>query len=79
MVMQAKQQGNSSFQPGAGTVNLVIKTFVKPNDQVTLTVREQTHAPVTIEVNSFESQGSASATVAGSLRPSLRPRSRPTM
>lgn len=52
-LMQAKQQGNISLQPGGGTVNLVIKSFVKPNDQVTLTISEQTKAPVAIQVNSY--------------------------
>ncbi len=52
-LMQAKQQGNLSIQPGNGTVSLVIKSFVKPNDQVTLTISEQTKAPVSIQVNSY--------------------------
>lgn len=52
-LMQAKQQGNISIQPGNGTVSLVIKSFVKPNDQVTLTISEQTHAPTSIQVNSY--------------------------
>jgi len=52
-LMQAKQQGDISLQPGGGTVNLVIKSFVKPNDQVTLTISEQTKAPVAIQVNSY--------------------------
>jgi hypothetical protein len=52
-LMQAKQQGNLSLQPGTGTVSLVIKSFVKPNDQVTLTISEQTHAPVSVRVNSY--------------------------
>jgi len=52
-LMQAKQQGNLSLQPGSGTVSLVIKSFVKPNDQVTMTISEQTKAPVSIQVNSY--------------------------
>jgi hypothetical protein len=52
-LMQAKQQGNLSLEPGNGTVNLVIKSFVKPNDQVTLTISEQTKAPVALQVNSY--------------------------
>ena len=51
--MQAKQQGNLSIQPGNGTVSLAIKSFVKPNDQVTMTISEQTKAPVSIQVNSY--------------------------
>lgn len=52
-LLQAKQQGNLSIQPGNGTVSLVIKNFVKPDDQVTITVSEQTHAPVSVQVNSY--------------------------
>jgi hypothetical protein len=52
-LMQAKQQGNLSLQPGQGTVALVIKNFVKPNDQVTMTISEATKAPVSIQVNSY--------------------------
>jgi len=52
-LMQAKQQGNLSIVPGGGTVSLVIKSFVKPNDKVTMTISEQTKAPVSIQVNSY--------------------------
>ena len=37
-LMQAKQAGNISLQPGGGTVNLIIKNYVKPGDSVTFTV-----------------------------------------
>jgi hypothetical protein len=53
LLMQAKQQGNISLQPGAGTVNLVIKNYVKPGDSMTMTIDEQTHSPVSVQVNSF--------------------------
>ncbi len=52
-LMQAKQQGNLSLQPGAGTISLVIKSFVKPNDQVTITISEQTHAPAAMQIQSY--------------------------
>jgi len=52
-LMQAKQQGNLSIVPGSGTVSLVIKSFVKPNDQVTMTISDQTKAPVSVQVNSY--------------------------
>jgi hypothetical protein len=52
-LMKAKQQGNLSIVPGAGTIGLVIKSFVQPNDQVTLTLNEQTKSPVSIEVNTY--------------------------
>jgi len=57
-LMQAKQQGNLSLQPGQGTISLVIKSFVKPNDQVTFTISEQTKAPVSLQVNSYLSDPS---------------------
>jgi hypothetical protein len=53
LLMQAKQQGNISLQPGAGTVNLVIKNYVKPGDSMTMTIDEQTHSPVSLQVNSY--------------------------
>jgi hypothetical protein len=52
-LMQAKQQGNLSLVPGAGTTKLVIKSFQKPNDQVTFTISDQSKAPVSIEINSY--------------------------
>ncbi len=62
-LMQAKQQGNLSIVPGSGTVGLVIKSFVKPNDQVTMTISEQTHAPVSIQVNSYLDDPSDKVTI----------------
>lgn len=52
-LMQAKQAGNISLQLGASTVSLVIKNYVKPGDSMTMTVSEQTHSPVSLEVNSY--------------------------
>ena len=52
-LMQAKQQGNLSLVPGNGTTSLVIKSFVKPNDQVTFVISDQSKAPVSIQVNSY--------------------------
>jgi len=37
-LMQAKQAGNISLQPGGGAVNLIIKNYVKPGDSVTFTL-----------------------------------------
>ena len=37
-LMTAKQAGNISLQPGAGTLSLVIKNYVKPGDSVTMTI-----------------------------------------
>ena len=52
-LMQAKQAGNISLQPGSGTVSLVIKNYVKQGDSMTMTVSEQTHSPVGVQVNSY--------------------------
>ena len=52
-LMQAKQAGNISIQPGSGTVSLIIKNYVKQGDSVTMTVSEQTHSPVSVQVNSY--------------------------
>jgi hypothetical protein len=53
-LMQARQQGNISLQPGGnGTVSLVIKNYVKPGDSLTMTVDPQTHSPVSVQVQSY--------------------------
>jgi hypothetical protein len=52
-LMQAKQAGNISIVPGSATVNLVIKNYVKQGDSMTMTVSEQTHSPVSVQVNSY--------------------------
>lgn len=63
-LMQAKQQGNLSMQIGGnGTVSLVIKNYVKPNDQVTLTISDQTKAPVGMEIQSYLNDPSDAVTI----------------
>jgi hypothetical protein len=52
-LMQAKQQGNISLQPGNGSVSLVIKNYVKPGDSVTFTVNDQTKQPISVQVASY--------------------------
>jgi hypothetical protein len=53
-LIQAKQQGNISLQLGGdGTVNLVIKNYVKPGDSMTMTINQQTHSPVGVQVSSY--------------------------
>lgn len=53
-LMQAKQAGNVSLQMGGnGTVSLVIKNYVKQGDSVTMTINDQTHSPVSVEVTSY--------------------------
>ena len=53
LLMQAKQQGNISIQPGNGTVSLVIKNYVKPGDSVTMTIDGQTKQMVSLQVASY--------------------------
>jgi hypothetical protein len=57
-IEQAKAQGNISLQPGAGTISLVIKSYVKPNDQVTFTLDDATKSPVSVSINSYLSDPS---------------------
>lgn len=64
LLMQAKQAGNISVQPGAGTVSLVINNYIKPGDSVTMTISEQTHSPVSVKVNSYLSDPNDAATIA---------------
>src|SRR5277367_3992144 len=51
-LMQAKQAGNISLQPGAGTVSLVIKNYVKQSD-----------SPVSVQVNSYLNDPSDAVTI----------------
>jgi len=62
-LMAAKQAGNVSLQPGAGTVSLVIKSYVKPGDSVTMTISEATHSPVSMQVNSYLSDPKDAVTI----------------
>ena len=62
-IAAAKQAGNISLQPGSGTVSLVIKSYIKQGDSVTMTISEQTHAPVSIQVNSYLSDPSDAVTI----------------
>jgi len=63
-LMQAKQQGNISLQPGNGSVSLVIKNYVKPGDSVTLTVNDQTKQPISVQVSSYLSDPKDAVTIA---------------
>ncbi len=62
-LMQAKQAGNISIQPGGGTVSLVIKNYVKQGDSMTMTINEQTHSPVGVQVNSYLSDPKDAVTI----------------
>lgn len=53
LLIKAKQAGNISFAPGAGTLSLVIKNYLKPGDSMTMTINEQTHAPLAVQINSY--------------------------
>ncbi|MBV8477907.1 MAG: hypothetical protein JO138_18195 [Acidobacteriaceae bacterium] len=62
-LMQAKQQGNISLQLGNGTPSLVIKNYVKPGDQVTLTIDGQTKALSDVHVQSYLNDPSDAVTI----------------
>src|SRR5271165_1151125 len=62
-LMQAKQAGNISLQLGSDTVSLVIKNYVKQGDSMTMTVSEQTHSPVSVQVNSYLSDPKDAVTI----------------
>jgi hypothetical protein len=68
-LMQAKQAGNISVQPGGGSVNLVIKNYVKPGDSLTMTIDPQTHSPVSIRVDSYLNDPSDAVTVSAQFAP----------
>jgi hypothetical protein len=65
-LQQAYQQGNISMQPNGadGTVNLVIKSYLKPNDSVTLAFNQQQRALQSIKVASYLTDPSDAVTVA---------------
>lgn len=52
-LMQAKQAGNISFTPGNGTLNIVIKNYVKQGDSVTFTIAEQNKQLQAVTVDSY--------------------------
>jgi hypothetical protein len=62
-LMQAKQAGNISIQPGGGTLSLVIKNYVKQGDSMTMTINEQTHSPASVQVNSYLSDPKDAVTI----------------
>ena len=62
-LMQAKQAGNISLQPGAGTVALIIKDYVKRGDSVTLTIEPQSKQLQNIRVASYLSDAKDAVTI----------------
>jgi hypothetical protein len=65
-LQQAYQQGNVSMQPNgaAGTVSLIIKSYLKPNDSVTLVFNQQQKAIQSVQVASYLTSPSDAATIA---------------
>lgn len=65
-LQQAYQQGNISIQPGGGegTVTLVIKNYLKPNDSVTLVFDRQQKALQSVQVATYLNDPSDAVTVA---------------
>jgi hypothetical protein len=65
-LQQAYQQGNVSMQPNsaAGTVSLIIKSYLKPNDSVTLVFSEQQKAIQSVQVASYLTDPSDAVTIA---------------
>jgi hypothetical protein len=63
---QAYQQGNVSMQPNgaAGTVSLVIKSYLKPNDSVTLVFNQQQKAIQSVQVASYLTDPGDAVTIA---------------
>ncbi len=62
-LMQAKQAGNVSLQPGSGTVALVIKNYVKQGDSVTFTLDPQTKQLQNVRVQSYLNDPSNAVTI----------------
>jgi hypothetical protein len=65
-LQQAFQQGNISMQPNGstGTVGLIIKSYLKPNDSVTLVFSEQNKALQSVKVATYLTDPSDAVTVA---------------
>jgi hypothetical protein len=65
-LQQAYQQGNVSMQPNsaAGSVSLIIKSYLKPNDSVTLVFSERQKAIQSVQVASYLTDSSDAVTIA---------------
>jgi hypothetical protein len=65
-LQQAYQQGNVSMQPegAAGTVSLIIKSYLKPNDSMTMVFNQQQKAVQSVQVASYLSSPSDAVTIA---------------
>jgi len=65
-LQKASQQENISMQPNGatGTVSLIIKSYLKPNDSVTLVFNQQQKAIQSIQVASYLTDPSDAVTIA---------------
>lgn len=64
-LQQAYQQQNISIQPGgAGTVSLIIKNYLKPNDSVTVVFNTEQKSVQSVNVASYLNDPSDAVTVA---------------
>jgi hypothetical protein len=64
-LQQAYQQGNISMQPnGAAGTGLIIKSYLKPNDSVTLVFNQQQKAIQSLQVASYLTDPSDAVTIA---------------
>jgi hypothetical protein len=68
-LMQAKQAGNITVQPGEGSVTLGIKNYVKQGDSLTMTIDPQTHSPTSVRVNSYLNDPSDAVTISAQFAP----------
>jgi hypothetical protein len=65
-LQQAYQQGNISIKPGGdeGTVSLIVKSYKKPNDSVTLVFNRQQKAMESVNVSTYMNDPTDAVTVA---------------
>jgi hypothetical protein len=63
LLMQAKQAGNISLQPGGGTVSLVVKNYVKQGDSMTFTIDPQSKQLQNVRVSSYLNDPSDAVTI----------------
>lgn len=66
-LMKAKQAGNVSLQPGAGTASLVVKNYIKQGDSITFTINDQSKQLQSVNVQSFLNDPSDAVTISAQL------------
>jgi hypothetical protein len=62
-LMQAKQAGNISIQPGDGTAALIVKNYVKQGDSITFTLDPQSKKLQNVRVQSYLNDPSDAVTI----------------